>query len=293
MADVVSTDWGKVGGKTLTLSFWVKSSVTNGPLGIIVSNGASNNSYGALYAIDTADAWERKVVTVPAPPTGSLWSSGIYLTFTMTAVGGVGNGGIAPTGWSTYADVWGVVGQTDLTLVDGSTVSFTGVQVEVGYVVTDFEIRPATIERTLVSTDMVVNGNLTVGGNLTCSGAFGTFSNAVRVLNGGDSTTVALSVTGNIEATGDIVAYSDRALKADLVPITSALDKVRRLAGYTFSRADEPSGRRRMGLIAQDVQAVAPEAVMTGTTGHLTVAYGNLAGLFVEAIKELKIMYEA
>jgi hypothetical protein len=42
-----------------------------------------------------------------------------------------------------------------------------------------------------------------------------------------------------------------------------------------------------MGLIAQDVQAVAPEAVMTGTTGHLTVAYGNLAGLFVEAIKEL------
>jgi hypothetical protein len=87
----------------------------------------------------------------------------------------------------------------------------------------------------------------------------------------------------NITASGTITAYSDRRLKENLDQIPDALEKVQQLTGYTFSRID--TGERQTGLIAQDVQKVLPEAVMEGK--HLSLAYGNLAGLLVEAIKEL------
>ena len=80
-------------------------------------------------------------------------------------------------------------------------------------------------------------------------------------------------------------ATSDRRLKTDLQCIEGALDKVSTLTGYTFSRIDAPG--RHTGLIAQDVQAVLPEAV-TDNDGTLGLAYGNLVGLLVEAIKELR-----
>ena len=59
---------------------------------------------------------------------------------------------------------------------------------------------------------------------------------------------------------------------------------MQQLTGYTYTRTD--SGERQTGLIAQDVQKVLPEAVVDGE--HLSLAYGNLVGLLVEAIKELR-----
>lgn len=91
---------------------------------------------------------------------------------------------------------------------------------------------------------------------------------------------------GTLTSTGNITAYSDRRLKKDLVKITNALDKVCKLTGYTFTRID--NNLKQTGLIAQDVKAVLPEAVSTSEDGILGVSYGQLAGLLVEAIKELK-----
>ena len=88
----------------------------------------------------------------------------------------------------------------------------------------------------------------------------------------------------NFTATGDVTAYSDINLKKDLTKIENALDKLSALTGYTYTRID--TGRRQTGLVAQDVQKQLPEAVVEGK--YLSVAYGNLAGLIVEAIKELK-----
>lgn len=99
-----------------------------------------------------------------------------------------------------------------------------------------------------------------------------------------DGTNFQLS-GGSLTCTGNITAYSDRSMKKDLEVIPSALSKVSALTGYNFTRID--SGERHTGLIAQDVQAVLPEAVME-SEGKLSVAYGNLVGLLVEAIKELK-----
>lgn len=90
--------------------------------------------------------------------------------------------------------------------------------------------------------------------------------------------------TGNLTTSGDITAYSDKRLKTDLNQISDALDKLCKLTGYTFTRID--TKQKQTGLLAQDVKEVLPEAVLEGQ--YLSVAYGNLAGLIVEAIKELK-----
>jgi hypothetical protein len=101
----------------------------------------------------------------------------------------------------------------------------------------------------------------------------------------GDSFTGSISVSGSITATGDITAYSDARLKADVETISDGLDRVRKLRGVTFTRKE--TGSRGIGLIAQELAPVVPEAVMTHDDGLLSVAYGNLVGLLIEAVKEL------
>lgn len=99
--------------------------------------------------------------------------------------------------------------------------------------------------------------------------------------------------SGNTTSTGNVTAYSDIRLKKDIELIPDALDKVCTLRGVTYERID--SGERQTGVIAQEVQAVLPEAVMTMTDEQqtLSVAYGNLVGLLIEAIKGLKAEVDA
>ena len=98
--------------------------------------------------------------------------------------------------------------------------------------------------------------------------------------------TYPLKVTGKIFASDDIVAFSDARQKRDIAPITDALHKVRSLVGVLYT---DGSDQRKTGLLAQDVQAVLPEAVTTDENGNLALAYGNLAGILVQAIKELSM----
>jgi hypothetical protein len=98
----------------------------------------------------------------------------------------------------------------------------------------------------------------------------------------GGSITGDLTVSGTITG-GDVIDLSDRKFKRNIAPIAEALDKVRRLKGVNFERTDIPG--YHMGLIAQDVAEVVPE-VVHDTENGLGVAYGNLVGLLIEAIKE-------
>ena len=97
----------------------------------------------------------------------------------------------------------------------------------------------------------------------------------------------ASGTTVVLTCSGDVVAYSDRTIKTDIKPIPDALSKVSRIGGYTFTRIDGGT-ERRTGVIAQEVQEVLPEAVYTTEKGTLAVAYGNMVGLLIEAIKDLK-----
>jgi hypothetical protein len=94
-------------------------------------------------------------------------------------------------------------------------------------------------------------------------------------------------VVGDVRHQGVVTHDSDLRLKSDLVRIEGALDKVQALTGFTYNVT--ATGKRATGLVAQDVLAVLPEAVEENvSTGTLGVAYGNMMGLVVEAIKELR-----
>jgi hypothetical protein len=103
----------------------------------------------------------------------------------------------------------------------------------------------------------------------------------------------------NIWTSGNVIAYSDARVKENLEVIPDALNKVLQLNGYTYDRTDvvvegtrHNLTGRHVGVIAQEVLKVLPEAVSGGPTeldeeAHYSVAYGNLAALFIEATKEL------
>lgn len=92
---------------------------------------------------------------------------------------------------------------------------------------------------------------------------------------------------GNVTATGNVTAFSDITLKKDIEAISNALDKVTQIRGVTYERTDE-EGLRQAGVIAQEVEEVLPEVVTTNEKGIKSVAYGNMVGLLIEAIKDLK-----
>lgn len=127
-------------------------------------------------------------------------------------------------------------------------------------------------------------GRVTAGSSMT-SGDVTSALGYTPANKAGDSFTGNISVSGSVTATGDITAYSDARLKADVETITGALDRVRKLRGVTFSRRE--TGNRGVGLIAQELALIVPEAVMTHEDGLLSVAYGNLVGVLIEAVKDL------
>jgi hypothetical protein len=85
----------------------------------------------------------------------------------------------------------------------------------------------------------------------------------------------------------DVVAYSDERLKSNIKTIDNALEKVCSLRGVSFEKNNSPS----IGVIAQEIEKVIPEVVQTNDDEMSTkaVAYGNLVGLLIEAIKEQEI----
>jgi hypothetical protein len=95
-----------------------------------------------------------------------------------------------------------------------------------------------------------------------------------------------LDVNGTVNAT-DVVMRSDSRLKTNLEKISQGLDKIKSISGYTYNLRADLEGKRYTGLIAQELEVVLPEAVTTDDNGIKSVAYGSLAGLIVEAIKDL------
>ena len=97
-----------------------------------------------------------------------------------------------------------------------------------------------------------------------------------------------LTSTGTITAATNVTVSSDIRLKSNIETIDSALDKVKEMRGVYFDRHDDKA-TRAVGVIAQEMQEVMPEVVVTDDTEdkHLSVAYGNLVGVLIEAVKEL------
>ena len=97
----------------------------------------------------------------------------------------------------------------------------------------------------------------------------------------------------SIYASANIVAYSDARSKTNVDTIEGALDKVNAIRGVTYNKVEDPEGIRYMGVIAQELQPHIPEVVAEGEEGDLAVAYGNISGVLIEAIKELTAKVES
>ena len=101
---------------------------------------------------------------------------------------------------------------------------------------------------------------------------------------GTTSAAYLLDVSGTIRATGDVIAYSDARVKENVETIPNALDKVKGMRGVGYNKIGEE--KRSVGVIAQELLEVLPEAVHQDDQGMYSVAYGNIVGVLVEAIKE-------
>jgi hypothetical protein len=98
--------------------------------------------------------------------------------------------------------------------------------------------------------------------------------------------------SGNVTATGNVTAYSDIRVKANVETISSALDKLDQIRGVTYTRTDlDDKERRYAGVIAQEIEAVLPEAVRDHD-GTKAVDYNATIGLLIQAVKELQIEVE-
>ena len=102
-------------------------------------------------------------------------------------------------------------------------------------------------------------------------------------IDGGAS--MYLSADAGFTCSGAITEMSDIRLKTNILKIDDALAKVQRLSGYTFDRIDIKCPRQT-GVLAQEVLEVLPEAVLGSDDTAYSVAYGNMVGLLIEAIKE-------
>ena len=145
--NVADFAWGTASASVVTLSFWVRSSLT-GTFGGAVKNSDGTRSYPFTYSIASADTLEYKTVTIPGDTTGTwLTNNGIGIGLTFNLGSGSSRLGTAST-WAA-ANYDGATGSVALISTLNATWYVTGVQLEKGSTATSFDYRPYGTELSL------------------------------------------------------------------------------------------------------------------------------------------------
>jgi hypothetical protein len=230
--NIADLGWGTANAQPVTVSFWVRSSVT-GTYSISLYNSDSSRSYPVAYTINSANTWEQKTITIAGDTSGTWLTNngrGIALSFTLGASSDL----LSTSGvWTGAGFKYGVTGQTQWIANAGATFYITGVQLEKGSTATSFDYRPYGTELALCQR---YAWNLSVGGGgffALSSSAYVPATNAVNSvfnfpvtmrtsptstssaantflaqIGGTNFTPSAISAAGNVTQQGGIVSVT-------------------------------------------------------------------------------------
>ena len=238
--NIADFGWGTASAVSVTLSFWVRSSLT-GTFGGSINNADVSRSYPFTFTISSSNTWERKTITISGDTNGTwLTNDGVGLFLWIGL--GVGSTYSGTAGSWAGADYRSATGAVSLVGTSGATLYITGVQLEAGSTATDFECRPIGTELALcqryyetnysngIATGSTSNtstydfiGGSSTGGNILQTIQFKVSKRASPTVTGYNSATGALGtwdyVTATASAAGTVTfdltgTYSFRAYVA-------------------------------------------------------------------------------
>ena len=161
-----------------------------------------------------------------------------------------------------------------------------------GYAVASRRVLPNIGITVIPSNISTITSSITIGNSFLGTAAITTPASNLRfytrnILAG------TFDLSGNLTVTGDITASSDRRVKENIISIDGALEKINSLRGVYYNRISTTT--RKMGLIAQEVESIIPEVVLTDDTPeHMkAVSYGNITALLIEGVNELTGKYNS
>ncbi len=241
---------------------------------------------------DTIDMNSKKIIALADPTTAQHAATKAYVDAREAAAESTASSDATSKANAAQSAAQSFATSAISDLVNGANSSFDTLKEIQDAMATDAELSSAINGLT------IGNGTVTMvaGAGMTGGGAFSmnqTNSESVtmNVIGGNgisvsaNAVTMSGSYTGSFTATGDITAYSDESLKTNIQTIDNALDRVEAVRGVTFDRIED--GSTSTGVVAQELLEVLPEAVHTDANGVHSVAYGNITGLLIEAVKEL------
>jgi hypothetical protein len=231
---------------------------------------------------------------------GNIASSAQLSGANAVILGTTTTGVLAASGNATVGGTLGVTGAATF----GSTGSFAGVVTASAaptlgghlanktYVDAQDALRLPLTGGTLSGNLAIVNGTTQMRLTLGSSGGY-FYGEATQAgwANSAGTARVSWNIsTGDFTAAGNVTAYSDARLKENVQTIQDAVSLTKRLRGVFYDRID--TGEHGVGVIAQELREVLPQ-VVSDNDGTLSVAYGNLVGVLIEAVKELSARVEA
>ena len=267
-------------GKAYTLG--VDATPANTASKVVSRDGSGNFSAGTITAALTGNASTATTLATARTINGVSFNGSANITVadstkaptsrTISAGGGLSGGGtLAADRTLSHADTssQGSVNNSGATVIQDVTLDTYGHVTGLG---------SHTLTLANLGYTGATNANYITNNNQLTNGAGYTTYTSNQATNTNSTVTFTTVNAGTVNTT------SDERAKDDITPITGALDKVQQLGGYSFTlkATDEKSS----GVIAQEVQKVMPELVQEGAEGLLSVQYGNMVGLLIEAIKE-------
>ena len=286
--------YGRVTSVSGSAGYVTSSGVTSITAGTYLTGGTVTST--GTFAVDaTTTNTASKIVARDASGNFAAGTITATLSGTATNVSGtvaIGNGG---TGSTTAAGARTSLGATTVggnffTLTNPSAITFPRINADNTVSTLDAATFRSAIGAGTSSTTGTVTsvaaGSYLTGGTITSTGTLAVDATTTATA----SKIAARDASANIYA-NDFYATSDARLKKDIVEIQNALDTIEKISGVQFKwneLASDPNKEKvQVGVIAQEVEAVAPEIVSTNEDGFKSVSYDKLVPLLIQAVKEL------